>query len=483
MTQRKDGIHPIAKWLVQPFSGSHDPEDMLHVFSNELRKHALPVCRTSLNIHTVHPEVFVRNVVWTLDGGSESQLVSHVDLESDTFKNSPVALIYSGVGHIRRRLTGRKARLDFEICRELAERGATDYLIMPLQFSSGAYAYISFATDAKNGFSEGQIKILLSLAPFLAIKIELQSSYYTTESLLELYLGKDIATEILKGTFSGTRPKGSILENLINEKTQLAKLNEQLDEQLLQLESQQQQLVHSAKLASLGTMAAGIVHELNNPLTVIKLHADAMASGRGLAKTPLRVKQIGTAADRMRKIVDHLRTFARKGSEEDWQPISVNEAITNSFFLLGPHLQEARIQHHLDLCDEPTIIWGDTVQLESAFQNLMSNSRDAFVERAHLSDRQIHFQTRRVDDHIEITYIDNAGGIDQDKLNRIFEPFYTTKAKGIGTGLGMSITHGIVQKHQGDITVRSRPGAGVEFKMRLPCFHEDPLQKKPKKGS
>ena len=176
-------------------------EGLLEHLGLLLRRHDIPVSRASLNVHTFHPEVFVRNLVWSADTGTSSMTILHFDLLSTTYKDSPVALIYQGSGPIRRRLTGPHAQLDFPICRELAEGGSTDYLILPLEFSDGRRTYASFCCDTEDGLSDDHVAALLEIAPYLALRVELASSYFATSSLLQLYLGKNAARRVLAGNF------------------------------------------------------------------------------------------------------------------------------------------------------------------------------------------------------------------------------------------------------------------------------------------
>lgn len=166
-----------------------------------LREHGVPLSRASLSVATCHPEISTCNMIWSLGEGSHTGPTLHLDLLQPEYQNSPVALIIGGADPIRRRLVGPDAELDFPICHDLAEQGATDYYILPLQFSDGRRTYVSFCTDQEDGFSDEHIAVLTEIVPYLALRIELASSYFATTMLLQLYLGRSAARRVLAGNF------------------------------------------------------------------------------------------------------------------------------------------------------------------------------------------------------------------------------------------------------------------------------------------
>ncbi|HTE50050.1 MAG TPA: adenylate/guanylate cyclase domain-containing protein [Kofleriaceae bacterium] len=206
-------IHPASDWLLRHASRSLGAEGLLERLCLLLREYRIPVSRASLNVHTLHPEIFVRNIVWSLERGTSSETILHFDLLLPIYKDSPVAAIYRGAGPIRRLLTGPGAQLDFPICRDLAASGSTDYLILPLNFSDERRTYVSFCTDAPGGFPEESISALIEIAPYLAVRMELASAYYATSSLLQLYLGRNAARRVLAGNFK--RGRGDNIEAAI----------------------------------------------------------------------------------------------------------------------------------------------------------------------------------------------------------------------------------------------------------------------------
>ena len=230
----------------------------------------------------------------------------------------------------------------------------------------------------------------------------------------------------------------------------------------------QMQLLQAHRLASLGTMAAGVAHELNNPLSLIQGYAELIAADNADDSLAGDIDIILGASKRMAAIIDHLRQFSRAARDEDWKEVEINRAIADSFILLDkkPRLQQVQVE--LDLGDRLPDILGDHNRLESVFQNLITNSIDAFEDRGSDQTNRISIRTRAVDTGIAVRYEDNAGGMDAHTVENLYSPFYTTKEVGKGTGLGMSIVHGIIQQHKAHIEVETTLGRGTVFSMLFP---------------
>ncbi|MFQ5709140.1 MAG: response regulator [bacterium] len=280
-----------------------------------------------------------------------------------------------------------------------------------------------------------------------------------------------------------------LLERKVEERTkQLLELNENLEqmvrERTEELKETQAQLVQAGKLAALGTLGAGVAHELNNPLTVVSAEADelldAVADGYyDELLVAVSAKNIKSHAQRMRLIVDHIRQFARDDKNSGWSKISINDPIKDSLILLQTQLQNLGIEVVLRLTREPVKIWAHPNKLESVFQNLITNARDAFEQVTDGRQKKIIILTRLSENNkIVVRFKDNAGGMPAHVLKNIFNPFFTTKDVGNGTGLGLSIAHSNIKEHGGEITVRSREGKGTEFTMTFPIER----RRKSKKG-
>lgn len=225
----------------------------------------------------------------------------------------------------------------------------------------------------------------------------------------------------------------------------------------------QRRLFQSERFASVGRLAAGVAHEINNPLTVILGNTQILLH-RIDAMNPLHesLVMIEAASQRCRKIVYSLLAFARAENMEA-KLFDINEVLDVSLALSRPQLEAAGVtivrQPSSDLPDVQCV----APQLEQVFLNIISNARDAmpdggtFTVGAGIIDKELH-----------ITFADTGTGIPSDIMGRIFDPFFTTKPVGQGTGLGLSVCIGIVEKHEGRILVSSPPGQGSTFTVVLP---------------
>ena len=224
----------------------------------------------------------------------------------------------------------------------------------------------------------------------------------------------------------------------------------------------EQQLLHSNRLAVLGVLDAGLAHELNNPLTSVslesenlidQLHSDTFSKEEAITS----VSSIINGVDRMKKVINHLLSYVRKGTNSSDEIIDLRELIEDSLLFLERQLQRKKIHIESNI-DSDLFIKGTRIDIESVFHNLISNSRDAFEENdKRIKDPKVVSinYSKPSSNWINITYKDNAGGIPLDVIPKIFEPFFTTKADGKGTGLGLSISNKIIREHGGELRVES----------------------------
>ena len=235
-----------------------------------------------------------------------------------------------------------------------------------------------------------------------------------------------------------------------------------------ELTESQAQLVQSAKLAGIGTLASGVAHELNQPLTVIRGYAQILLMD--VAQLPPDSKPILEAIDeqakRMARVIDHLRNYARQ-SPGKLEPVSLNEVAEAAFTLLTRQLAVRNIDVVRCLDPDQPLVLADRFRLEQVFVNLITNARDAMADHG---GGTLTVVTRVCGDHAETEFADSGPGIASEHVAKVFDPFFTTKEVGKGTGLGLSISMGIVKEHQGEIQVRSEPGAGATFIVRLTVF-------------
>jgi PAS domain S-box-containing protein len=231
------------------------------------------------------------------------------------------------------------------------------------------------------------------------------------------------------------------------------------------------QLVQSGKLSSIGELATGIAHELNQPLMIIRgyaqlLSSDLKESDKYFKELELMEKHTG----RMAKIISHLQAFARQ-DVPDFTYVNLNDIIDSALFMVTEHLKLKNITVVKQYNEDLPHIYGDYNQLEQVLLNIITNARDAMEE---MDGGKLMFTTDISDDKkfVTVSVSDEGSGIPEDRVKDIFNPFFTTKVVGKGTGLGLSISYGIIQSHNGMIDVDSRPGEGTTFKISLPMFEE-----------
>ena len=242
-------------------------------------------------------------------------------------------------------------------------------------------------------------------------------------------------------------------------------LERRMEERTHALKEAQAELVQSLKLAAVGTLAAGVAHELNQPLTIIRGYTQWLMGGEGFAaEAKAAIEQMQAQAMRMAKIINHLRDFSRQ-TKGTYETTALNEVVEATFLMLR---QQLRVRN-IDVVEalEPNLpaIRGDRFQLEQVFINLITNARDAMQPQG---GGTLTVTTRTVADWVEVGLEDTGPGVPAEIRDRIFDPFFTTKEVGQGTGLGLSISYGIIREHGGEIRVGNRPEGGAEFVVRLP---------------
>lgn len=301
----------------------------------------------------------------------------------------------------------------------------------------------------------------------------------------------------LGGTEEALRNAQEELEQRVEERTrELQETNTELQEEIRnrqqieinlrkayeKLKSTQSQLVQSAKLASIGELAAGVVHELNQPLMVI----------RGYTQTLLRHPADGSASDkwlkliekntgRMTSIINHLRIFSRQ-SESEFKPVDLNQIIEDAFLMVSEQLRLHDIQTVKNLSADVPVVKGDSNKLEQVILNLITNARDTIEERRkEMGDPdpmdyekpqgKLEIVTRVLEAGegiIEVLVKDTGIGIPEEMRHKIFDPFFTTKEVGKGTGLGLSISYGIIKEHNAEIEIAESGPEGTTFRIKFP---------------
>lgn len=231
-----------------------------------------------------------------------------------------------------------------------------------------------------------------------------------------------------------------------------------------QLEDTYRQLLHSEKLASLGRLAAGVAHELNNPIGGILMYANLLLEQVPEGPLARDLKEIADQALRCKEIVRGLLEFARRKGDEPAR-VDVNKILEKALSLLSRQAMFLNIILQKDLQPGLPSISGDPDQLGQVFTNLIVNAIDAMDGKGILGVRS---WVEGTPPYVHVEISDTGQGIAEEHLSRSFDPFFTTKEVGKGTGLGLSIAYGIVKRQGGDIQVRSRVGEGTTFHLRFP---------------
>ena len=227
-------------------------------------------------------------------------------------------------------------------------------------------------------------------------------------------------------------------------------------------------LMQAGKLAAIGQLAAGVAHEINNPLTAINANAEILQMSIGKEDENYEsVELIYQAGDRAAQVVRGLLDFARQ-SQYEFAVVDVNQSIQQALNLVSYQFKTANIEVITDLADDLPDIDASLEHLQSVWLNLLINARDAFEDVN--GERRVEISTRheQPDGEVLVVVRDSGRGMLTTEQDHIFEPFYTTKAPGEGTGLGLATCHRIIEQHGGQIEVASALGKGATFVVHLP---------------
>ena len=235
-----------------------------------------------------------------------------------------------------------------------------------------------------------------------------------------------------------------------------------------ELQQQRETLYHAEKMAALGTLSAGIAHEMNNPLGIITTRIEVMlleAEGQHLPPQVVEDLQVlYRASQRVARIAASLRSFARQSPGERGA-VDLNAVVEETLLLMQKPLATDNIRIFTTLAAGLPSMHGDANALHQVLMNLLTNAREAMT-----GGGEIHVETAPMPERagwIRLTIRDTGPGIPADVLSRIFDPFFTTKHRG--TGLGLSVTYGIIQDHGGQVDVTSPPGGGTTFRLSFPA--------------
>ncbi len=296
----------------------------------------------------------------------------------------------------------------------------------------------------KNGT---EIPIEIGLNP-----IETPEGLYTLASIIDITARKRAEDDLKKlseeksKTAEAERTKASELEAALRE-----------------LKEVQGQLIQAEKLSSIGRLSAGIAHELNSPLQglmgLLKIYQRRAQKD---SKEYEQLSRMAAASEYMAKIVLDLTTFARQSKGEPTE-LDLREVIESTLGFSAPQLEKKGIKIIKKYADPPPVIRGDKGQLQQVVLNMLTNAGDAMPNGG-----ELFIETRGDNGNVIVQFEDTGEGIPKEILPKIFDPFFTTKPPGKGIGLGLALTHGIVQGHGGEIAVRSEPGKGTNFTITFP---------------
>ena len=233
----------------------------------------------------------------------------------------------------------------------------------------------------------------------------------------------------------------------------------------------EQQLLEREKLSSIGLLAAGVAHEVNTPLAGISSYAQMLLQ-QVRDDDPKRtlLEKIHVQTVRASGIVNNLLNFSRTGDAQ-FREVDINRVLEDTLQLLEPQLRSAKFKISCTYGEQLQPAYGSASKLQQVFMNLILNARDAMPNGGRLT---VH--TRAVDTSLVIDFRDTGVGIAPENIARIYDPFFTTKDVGQGTGLGLALSYGIIQEHNGRIFVESRPGEGAHFTIKLPTAFARQMQ-------
>ena len=273
---------------------------------------------------------------------------------------------------------------------------------------------------------------------------------------------------VIKGNMARLIP---VIERELRE-AEMRRERKEMEEEKERLE---QQLQLAGRLAAVGELAAGVAHELNNPLAAVQMYAQFLVSREGLDEaTKKDVDTIYREAQRATKITANLLSFARRHRPEK-SLISINEALMQSVDLHSYRMNVNNIDMEIELDPNLPDTLADFNQMQQVFVNLITNSEQAMTE-THGKGKLI-VRTRVVGKMIHVTFTDDGPGIPEENIDRIFDPFFTTKDVGKGTGLGLSICFGLIQGHNGRLYARNNSKEGSTFTVEIPLITKEEAEK------
>ena len=274
---------------------------------------------------------------------------------------------------------------------------------------------------------------------------------------------------------------------LINSQDELKVKNQELEQMLKEVREKQQLLIQKSKLESIGEMAAGVAHEINQPLGVIFLSLENILFKLGKKSVSRdyldkKLSSISENINKIKEIIDHVRTFSRDQKSIVIERVDVNDVINKACSMIDEQYKYHQINITLNLEKNVGYVLGNTHKLEQVMYNLLSNAKYAVEERDSLLsgkifNKKIFIKTYINGDRVFIEVKDNGEGIETDSIDNVFNPFFTTKPEGKGTGLGLSIVYGIITEMNGSISIKSKRNEYTLVAIEFPHIYKKPETK------
>jgi signal transduction histidine kinase len=264
------------------------------------------------------------------------------------------------------------------------------------------------------------------------------------------------------------------LEHQVESNREILTLNNELNEYIERLQKTQQQLIQAAKLSSIGELSAGVAHELNNPLSGVLIYTRLMKEK--LEKNTIDKQQLQNSLAKIESAIDYssgivrgLLDFARQ-SEPLLRPVTVGRAIEKALSLVEHEPSIKLIEVVKEEAPELPLVVADFNQLVQVFINLLVNAIQAMRDGGRLT-----ISSGTENEWVKVSVSDTGAGITPENMEKLFTPFFTTKEDVKGVGLGLAVSHGIIERHGGRIEARSEVGKGSTFTVFLPAYREDGL--------
>lgn len=284
-----------------------------------------------------------------------------------------------------------------------------------------------------------------------------------------------VSTAKLRGNARFTEEELEVLCTLANQASLVIQRTDLLDSLHRQVEilestveelrEARAQVVQSEKLASIGQLAGGVAHEINNPLQVILGRTELLLADERNDDDARDLRTILEHTTRIAEIVSNLLCFSRQNADAELRVVDVNDVVRKTLMLIAPQASQDNVPIVQEFEPDLPGVYANAGELQQVFTNISFN---AYQAMRHTGGGTLTVTTRNSDRSVVIEFVDTGPGISAELQSRLFEPFFTTKPEGEGTGLGLSIAYGIVQSHGGRIEAESTPGHGARFSVTLP---------------